>query len=150
MENQSEIIGNLGSSFIGFWEKFLNLFLVEGASVGTQQLIKILILFIALLFIIVTFVIVFKFLKMWIVSMEGHSEYIFFIIMTVLVFTFTGDFSFGGACLAIFFFYYWNLYISQSLSKNQNMNKKSMQTHTNQRIGVARTAKIAAGAGRKL
>ena len=150
MENQSEIIGNLGSAFIGFWEKLLNLFLVEGASVETQQLIKILILFIILLSIIGTFIIVFKFLKIWVESMEGRSEYIFFIIMTVLVFTFTSDFSFKGACLAIFFFYYWNQYISQSLSKSQNINKKSMQAHTNQKIRVAQTAKLAARANRKL
>ena len=119
MENQSEIIGNLGSAFIGFWEKLLNLFLVEGASVETQQLIKILILFIILLSIIGTFIIVFKFLKMWVESMEGRSEYIFFIIMTVLVFTFTSDFSFGGACLAIFFFLLLGL-ICKSVSKHKS------------------------------
>ena len=118
MENRTEIIGNLGSPIIGFLEKFLNLFLVEGVSVGTQQLIKVLILFIALLFIVVFFTIVFKFLKIWIVSMEGHSEYIFFIIMTILVFSFTGDFSFGGACVAIFLFLLLEL-ICKSISKHK-------------------------------
>ena len=119
MENQSEIVGNLGSSVIGFLVKFLNLFLVEGASVGTQQLIKILILLISLLFIIMTFVIVFKFLKMWIVSMERHSEYTFFIIMTVLVFSFTSDFSFGDVCVAIFLFLLLGL-ICKSVSKHKS------------------------------
>jgi hypothetical protein len=149
MENQSEIIGNIDGSLIGFLEAFLNLFFVEGASVEAQQLIKISILFIAILFIVSFLAIVFKFLKIWIESMQRHPEYIFFIIMTVLVFSFAGDFSFGGACLAILIFYYWNLYISQSLSKKQNLKKKSMQTQANQRIGGARTAKLATGAARK-
>jgi hypothetical protein len=104
MKNQSEIIENFDGSLIGFLEKFLNLFLVEGVSVEAQQLIKISILFITILLIVLFFVIVFKFLKIWIESMQRHPEYIFFIIMTVLVFSFAGDFSFGGACLAIFFF----------------------------------------------
>lgn len=150
MENQSEIIRYLDGTLIGFLEEFLNLFLVEGSSVGAQQLIKISILFIAVLFIVLFFAIVFKFLKIWIASMERHPEYIFFIIMTVLVFSFTGDFSFGGACVAIFFFYYWIRYITQPQSKNQNLNKKTRLKHTTQRIGVARTAKLATGAGRKL
>ena len=149
MENRSEIIGNFDGSLIGFLEKFLNLFLVEGVSVVTQQLIKVLILFIALLFIVVFFAIVFKFLKIWIVSMEGHSEYTFFIIMTVLVFSFTGDFSFGGACVAIFLFYYWNLYVSQSLNTNKNLKKKSIPTRTDLRSGGSRPPTVAAGAGGK-
>jgi len=119
MKNQSELIGNFGNSVIGFLEKFLNLFIVKGVSVEIQLSIKILILFIALLFIVVSFAIMYQFLKIWLVTMEGHSEYIFFIIMTVLVFSFTRDFSFAGACVAIFLFYYWNLYLSPSLRKNK-------------------------------
>jgi len=119
MENQSEIIGNFGNSVISFLGKFLNLFSVDGVSVGTQQLTRILVLLIALLFIVVSFSIIYKCLKIWIESMKGHSEYIFFIIMTVLVFSFTRDFSFAGTCVAIFLFLLLG-HMCKSISKHKS------------------------------
>jgi Ca2+/Na+ antiporter len=95
---------NFRDLLIDFLEKFLNLFLVKGGSVETQQLVKVLIFAIALLFFVVFFSIIVKVLKLTIESMRGSPEYVFFIIMTILVFSFTGEFSFWGACTAIFFF----------------------------------------------
>lgn len=114
---------NFRDLLIDFLEKFLNLFLVKGVSVETQQLVKVLIFSIALLFFVVFFAIIVKVLKLATESMQGSPEYVFFIIMTILVFSFTSGFSFGGACTAIFFFLLLGLaYKSITIQKPEDKN----------------------------
>ena len=104
MGNAPETVEIFLDPLIGFLEKFLNLFLIKDVFAETQQMVKVLIFIIVLLFFVVFFAIIVKLLKPTIEIMQGSPEYVFFIIMTILVFSFTSGFSFAGACTAIFFF----------------------------------------------
>jgi hypothetical protein len=106
MEKPMETPNNLLNELLVFLEKFLNLFIVEGISIEIQQLVKVSILIILLLFLAilasVLISIISKLLKPTIESMQGHPEYIFLTILSILVFSFTDDISFGNILAAIF------------------------------------------------
>jgi len=106
MEKLIETPNHFGDDLIVFSEKFINLFIVDGVSIEIQQMVKVLILIFFLLFIVllanVLFSIISKLLKPVIENMEGHPEYMFYTILSILVFSFTDVVSFGDVLAAIF------------------------------------------------
>jgi Ca2+/Na+ antiporter len=105
MENLIETPNNFGDDLIAFLEKFLNIFIVDGVSIEIQQSVKVLILIVSLLFIVilasVLVSIISKLLKPVIESMAGQPQYMFYTILSILVFSFTGDISFGNVLTAV-------------------------------------------------
>ena len=96
---------HFGDELIVFLEKFIHLFIVEGVTIEIQQSVKVLILIISLLFIVilasVLVSVISKLLKPVIDSMEGHPAYMFYTILSILVFAFTSEVTFGNILTAI-------------------------------------------------
>lgn len=134
MDTAQQIVNNFGNEFLIFLEKFLNIFLVEGISTDTQQLVKIVILLILLLTVVLLVSVLTAIIgKVMAPAINGmsESEYVFGSILAILIFIFT-DATFTGAGWLIFGFgliWLTNQYMIEYKPKKDLEKKRELETY---------------------